>query len=497
MAFNKFKKNIRQRRLWTWLRVNFKFASRKVRRFFIGEYFRKAVRGQFARKVYIALISGIFAILSLTGAHITNVYLRDTEDMIVNKLTYGADYDTAVPYFRTLNAIGCSNHLCVTVKTGKTDNLSDRTATLDAGGVNLRLTFTDGTAAELSLKKKFRKDSFISGKETHFIVTLPFGYTPFDIGDVALTITAAADGSYDDWLCEYARVSLLLGGKRQLIAESTAPARLGSGTDLVRSIELKDVRSDSQTYSQTSLLFQKLNTLSQHGLTDFDDITLKNDTLQSLALSSATALYMDVETVSATRNGQIHTQPGENSRLPETEDLNYNGVLRAEVTFHTRLKDGAYTYTYLLDTPGKDDFEMSCASTFRMDMPEGKCVFDIASVTLYTEDTTDAWAPRFARLYLTLDYGLELELARLTDRYLEQQYDTCIFYKGFLDNGVTFDLSATNAIPAIEVDTVKENFNVTLSDTAYSMYFEPQSFYSRQLRFFAQADKIYYVEDTE
>ncbi len=487
MAFQKFQKNIRQKRLGQWLRVNFKFVRRKIRRFFAGDI-RKAASGTFAKHLYVALAGGLIAILCIVGAHLCVLHLQDTEGMILDKLTYGEDYDTTVPYFRTLNAIGSSNHLCVTLKTAPVDNLRDRTVALEQGGVNLKLSFDDGTTKELSLQKKFRLDPFTAGKETNFIVTLPYGYTPFDIASFALTITAGPDGTYDDWLCESAEVSFMRSGKRVLLAsdEWQQPTRFGTGADMLRSAELADRRTTNTTYNQMSLLFERLLDLSKNGLSDFADSTVKQNTLSSLGLSNATALYMDLETVSSERNSAILSALGEDSRIPENEDLNYNGVMYVDVTFNGKLPDGSYTKRYALDTPGKDDFEMSAASTFRMDMPEGMCVFDIAEVSISTADSADAWAPRFVRLYLTLDFEKELEIARLTDTYLEQQYDTGIFYKGYLDEPIPFDLGESNAIPAIEYAAVQETYGQTLSDAAYKMYFDNQSFYSRQINFYIQ-----------
>lgn len=487
MSFQKFQKNIRQKRLGQWLRVNFKYSCRKVRRFFTGDI-RKAAASTHAKHLYIALAGGILAIICIVSAHMCVLYLRDTDGMILQKLTYGKDYDTAVPYFRTLDAIGSSNHLCVSVQTARRDNLSDPTVALEQGGVNLKLTFTDGSTKEISLRKKFRFDSFDAGKQTHFIVTLPYGYSPFDIATFALTITAGAEGIYDDWLCESAEVSFMLAGKQVLLAsdEWQKPTRFGSGTGMLRTAELTDRRTENATYNQMSLLFERLKDLAEKGMTDFADTTLKQNTLSSLALSNARALYMDVETISTERNFTLLSELGEDSRLSENENLNYNGTMYIDVTFNGKLPDGTYTKRYELDTPGKDDFEMSSASTFRMDMPEGMCVFDIAQVSISTADKSDAWAPRFVRLYLTLDFEKEMEIARFTDTYLEQQYDTCIFYKGYLDEPLTFDLGESNAIPVNEYQDIQKNYSQKLSDAAYKMYFDNQSFYSRQINFYIQ-----------
>ena len=353
MAFKKIKRNVRQGRLGQWLRVNLKFARRKIRRFFAGDV-RRAARGSFARHLYTALIGGIIAILCIVGAHLSALYLQNSEGMILRKLTYGEDYDASIPYFRTLNAIGSSNHLCVTLKTAPVDNLKDRTVALEEGGINLKLAFRDGTTKELTLQKKYRRDSFIAGKKTDFIVTLPFGYTPFDIASASLTITAGPDGSYDDWLCESAEVSFMLSGKRVLIAsdEWQQPTRFGSGAGMLRSAELADRRNDNAAYNQMSLLFERLLALAQKGMSDFSDSTLKQSTLSSLALESATALYMDLETVSSEQGTALLTALGEDSRISANDDLNYNGKMIVDVTFNGKLPDGSYTKRYELDTPG-------------------------------------------------------------------------------------------------------------------------------------------------
>ena len=498
MAFKKLKKNIRHKRTGQWLRVNYRFTKRKIRRFFKSEAFRRAVLGKYAKNTYIALVSGLLAVGCLLGAHYGALH-KDTEGMILQRLTYGEDYDTSVPYFRTLHAIGSSNHLCVTLNTAAIDNLHDRTVALEDGGVSLKLLFNDGTTKEMALTRNWKKDCFSQGTEAHFFVTLPYGYTPFDISSTALTLTPGADGTYDDWLCRRATVSFMLGGERVLIAQSswTEQKRFGSGGDMVRSADLTDARSDNATYNQMSLLFDKLLTLSEHGLENFADATLKQDTLASLGLSNATALYMDVETVSAETGAAFKKALGENSALPENEDLNYNGTLCVNVTFNGVLEDGSHTKQYYLDTPGKDDFELSGASTFRMDLPEGMCVFDITDVSITLTDLRDAWAPRFIRLYLTLDYEKELEIARLTDQALITQYDTAIFYPGFLDTPISFDLKAQNAIPEQEAAEIRTTYGHTLSAAAYDMYFEKQSFYSRQIRFFEQMDKLYAPAQTE
>lgn len=498
MAFKKLKKNIRHGRFGQWLRVNYRLTLRKVRRFFRSPSFRQAVMGKYAKNTYIALIVGVVCIGCLLGGYFLTLH-KNTEGMILERLTYGEDYDTSVPYFRTLHAIGSSNHLCVTVSTAAVDNLKDPTVALEDGGINLKLSFTDGSSVEMPLQRNWRRNCFAAGSESNFFITLPFGYTPFDITATSLVLTPGADGSYDDWLCPRATVSFMLGGERILIAQSnwTEPKRFGSGGDAVRAADLKDARLNNTTYNQMSLLFAKLLRLAEHGLEDFANGTLKQDTLETLGMSNAGALYMDVETVSAERNAQMKAALGENSALPEEEDLNYNGVLSVTLTFNGVLKDGGYTKEYLLDTPGKDDFEMSSASTFRMELPEGMCVFDICDVSVTLQDLSDSWAPRFIRLYLTMDYEQELEIGRITDQALETQYDTAIFYHGFLDSPVSFDLGAQNAIPTVEAGKIEKNYHHKFSNAAYQMYFEKQSFYSRQIRFFEQMDKLYAPDKQE
>ncbi len=482
MAFRKLRKNIRHRRLGQWLRVNFKYSRRKVRRFFAGGVV-PALKSDIGRRLTFAGAGVLLSVAVVIGALCASLYGQNAEAIILKKLTYGKGYNAEIPYFRTLDALGSSSHLCVTVQTAPRDNLRDRDVALEQGGINLKLSFKDGTSSELPLQKKFRGDSFVAGKQTNFILALPFGYTPFDITSFSLSITAGADGMYDDWLCERAEVSFLLSAERVLLASSETGARLGSGQDMLRTLELEDRRSGNTHYQQSALLFDKLLALANEGLTDFADSALKKETLDSLHLASATALYLDIETVSPERNSALLSALGEDSRIPENEDLNYNGKLWVDVTFTTPLADGTHTLRYTLDTPGKDDFELAGSSTFRMEMPEGMCVFDIMEVSLSLADKRDAWAPRFARLYLTLDFDKELELARLTDTHLLTQYDAAIFYQGFLEN-VAFDLRRNNAIPAVEYPAIEKDYGRKPEGAAYAMYFENQSYFSRQINFY-------------
>ena len=418
---------------------------------------------------------------------------------IEGKLTYPASYDQTVPYFRTLCYLGSSNHLCVTVRTSASDNFKNRTPALEKGGVNLRLTFSDGDSTELALRARHRADAFTAGKTDHFIVTLPFGKTPFDIHTASLVLTPGADGKYGDWQCDLANLSFLLGGKRVLIARESwqSAVTLGSGSNMRRSVELSDTRQDNKTYQQYAALFSVMNRLSEAGLTDLSDVTLKNETLSALNVKAGTALYLDTETVSAATGTQMLAELSGARALPEYEALNYNGVLYADVTFNGKLPDGTYTRRYLLDTPGKDDFELGSASTFRIDLPDGSTVFDVVNVTVGTLDTDDAWAPRFLRLYVSLDYGRKLELARLTDASLKETRDTAIFCKGYLDTGVSFDLSSQQAIPSVELKEIKDQFGFEMSGSSRAMYFEKQSFYARQILFYEQMLKLYTASSAE
>lgn len=489
MAKKNLQKIIKSKRLGQWIRVNIRFTRRKIRRFFTGDHFRKSAGGSYAKRLYAVSAIGVLCIAALFGVRAYVRRYENGERLIVQKLSYTQDYDKRIAYFRTLERLGASNHLCVSVKTTAGDNFTRRDTSLQSGGVNLKLTFKDGTNCELALQNRHHPDAFFAGRESNFFVTLPFGYTPFDIGECALVLTPGADGSYGSWSCDWANVSVLLGGRRVTIArESWSTAtQFGAGNDRVRSITLSDSREENQSFQQYALLFEAMNRLSERGLTDFGDQTLVQKTLSSLEIPSATALYLDVETVSAARAAEIADS---NKALPEDE-LNYNGLLYVDISFSGKLSDGSYTKRYTADTPGKDDFELGSASTFRFEMPEGKTVFDIVEVRISVSNASDAWAPRFMRLYLPLDYDAELELARLTDAALEKEYDSAVFCQGMIDKAVSFDLSAQNAVPETMAAQIQKNFKHTLSGAPKSMYFDRQSFYARQILFFQQMDKLY------
>ena len=58
---------------------------------------------------------------------------------------------------------------------------------LDRGGVNLRLTFSDGNTTEFALSNA-NYDNFESGMTDTFTLILPFGYTPFDITEYTIAV---------------------------------------------------------------------------------------------------------------------------------------------------------------------------------------------------------------------------------------------------------------------------------------------------------------------
>ncbi len=499
---NSFFYYLRHARGKTWISVHYKWFIRLLRRYFTLGNGRKDAARALTKRVFAVMLTLLLCAALVIGAKVLVQYGNKRERMVLDKLSYDdsfATVDAPFPYRRTLNALGSSHYLNVSLSTAAADSAQTRTASLTQGGVNLRVTFEDGSTEEMKLSRKYRFDEFAAGTDTEFFVALPDGYTPFDVARVGLTLTAGADGGYDDWICRSAKVSFKLGDEAVLIARDNwqTPVTFGSGDNMLRATFLTDCRAENVTYQQTKLLFSKLNELSQKGLVNFDDSKLKADTLDSLSMAGALALYLDVETVSPERNAALTKPLIDSGKLPETEDLNFNGKLIVSVTFYGKLEDGSYTKQYELDIPGKDDFEMSGASTFRMDMPEGKCVFDIARVTLSTAAPTDAWAPRFARLYLTLNYDQELEIARMTDAALEKQYGTPIFYEGLLDSPISFDLSAANALPSHQLGYIESTYGHKLSTATKSMYFDAQSYFSRQIRFYQQVCQLFQAETEE
>lgn len=495
MKKRSFKEYRRHKRVGKWISVNARWIRRKAVRLTQGDNFQKAARGRFAKCIYLSL--GV--ILCSTALLITARFLDETYGnpsvRLTNKLAYDAQYDTNIPYFRTLDHIGSSNHLLLTVETAKNNNIKNIDASLSNGNINLKLTFEDQTVKEIPLKNH-RMDNFFAGQTAAFKVTLPFGYTPFDIKEVSLVMVAGADGKFDDWHCSLARLSFLLGDRSVLIAKESWDGVMvfGSGNNQLRSTVLVDQRTENTEYQQTKRLFTWLNALSQNGMTDFSHVSAKQDALHTLNITPATALFIDVETVGINRNSALIEQHGATVSLSEQDEMNYNGVLLAEITFVGKLGDGSFTKSYTLDTPGKDDFEIGAFSTFRLDLPEGTSIFDIAKISLTTDDKKDAWAPRFIRVYTALDFDTELEIARLTDAALEAEYGTAVFYRRLIDQPVTFALNKPQSVSVTEEARIKKDFGHTLTGTSRSMYFDRISFTDRQILFYQQLHKLYSPE---
>lgn len=128
--------------------------------------------------------------------------------------------------------------------------------------------------------------------------------------------------------------------------------------------------------------------------------TLKSDALDSLGLNGGKFLYLDIETANIQIQNNILTYYTKGVDIPEIDSLDYDGRLFLDVTFFSEKPDGGYTESFLLDTLGTDDFELGTTSSFKLEMPEGMCVFDISSMSIRVENPYDSWgAALYPRVY--------------------------------------------------------------------------------------------------
>lgn len=482
---------IYRKRLKKWFSVNARFIWRKTRRFFAGEKFRRAVTGVPAVMTYI----GIFVIAAVSVG--SALFIKhggaffSSDEQILRRLSM-QQYDESIPYLRALKAIGSSNRIQVTLKTEDENYIKPKNVGLDRGGVNILLTFSDGTVTEFALNNS-KYDNFESGATDTFTLILPFGYTPFDITEYKIALLPDINNEYDSWFCKWARVYFLLENKPVMLAKETWEdvAVFGGGDNAVRSSVLESSHPENSTYDRAERIYSYYLKLAENGATEFLSAALRSDTLDALGLNAAKYINVDIETVNIEMQNNILTYYAKGVDIAETDSLDYDGRLYLDVTFLSQKPDGSYTESYLLDTLGTDDFELGTTSLFKLELPEGMCAFDISSISLRAENPYDSWAPHFVRVYIKPDYCDMLEIARLTDTMLIERYATPVFYKNLIDGSVSFDLSEKFAVPSSVKKQIEGSGTFRFGKTISEMYFSKLSFFERQDIFFARAADIF------
>lgn len=480
-----------RKRLKKWAVVNIRFNVRRMKRFFGSEKFKNFVKSTpFVTGCLSALCIALISVSAVLFSRYACPYF-DNDARIVRRLSM-TEFDSSVPYLRSLSALGSSNRIQITLKTDTENYINPRGVGLDRGGVNLVLTFSDGSTAEFALNNS-NYDNFESGMTDTFTVILPFGYTPFDITDYTIAVLPDIKNRYDDWHCRWARVYFLLGGEPVMLARESweSVAVFGGGENAVKSSALEIVHGSNNKYIRSNKIYSYYLSLAQKGAAEPVSGALKADTLDSLGLNGGKFLYLDIETVNIQVQNDILTYYTKGVDIPETDALDYDGRLFLDVTFFSSKPDGGYTESFLLDTLGTDDFELGTTSSFKLEMPEGMCVFDISSMTLRAENPHDAWAPHYVRAYIKPDYSEMLEIARLTDTMLVNSRSTPVFYKNLIDTGVELDLSAQFSISDAVRKKIESEKEFKFSDKIADMYFKLQSFYDRQNVFYEQAVSLY------
>ena len=489
--FKKIKEYRYKKRLKKWFNVNIKLIIRRIRRGFNAKSIRSALSSVPAVMTYVSIFA--IAAVSVTAvlfAKYSAPYFN-SEQKIIRRLKMPEEQSTA-PYLTALRALGSSNRIQITLKTDTENYINPRGASLEKGGVNMLLTFSDGTSTEFSLSNA-NYDTFESGMTDTFTLILPFGYTPFDIIDYTVTVVPDINNNYGSWHCKWVRAYFLLGDQPVMLAKEDWDdcAVFGSGDGAVTRSSLEIVHGSNDSYIRTQNLYTHYLSLAKAGMIDFADSEVKADVLDSLALNAGKTLYLDIETVNIDMQNTVFTYYTKGVDLDEQDSLDYDGLMYLDVTFYSPLSDGGFTKSYLLDTLGTDDFELGTTSSFQLEMPEGMCVFDISEIKLYTDNPYDSWAPRYIRAYLKTDYQSTLEIARISDTMLINDYSTPVFYKNLIDSGISFDLTSKFCLSSVVRSQLESKNHITFSGNIEKMYFELQSFYDRQNMFFKQMLDIY------
>ena len=488
---DKFNDLLYRKRLKKWLVINLKFAFRKLRNFLKSKKFRDFIKS-------VPFITGclsLFAVILLcVGVSLFSRYAYaffDTDAKIIKRLTM-TEFDDSVGYLKSLYALGSSNRIQVTLKTDDENYIKPKGVGLDRGNVNLKLTFSDGNTAEFALNNS-NYDNFESGMTDTFTIILPFGYTPFDITEYTVAVLPDINNNYDSWHCRWVRVYFMLGNETVMLARETweETAVFGSGDNEIKQSTLEIVHSANNKYNRSKQIYTYYLELTQKGASELVNAQLKSDALDSLGLNGAGYLYVDIETVNIEIQNDILTYYTKGVHIPDLDSLDYDGRIYLDVTFFSADSDGNYTQSYLLDTLGTDDFELGTTSSFKLEMPKDMNVFDISSMTLRVENPYDSWSPHYIRVYIKPDYCDMLEIARLNDTMLINQYSTPVFYKNLIDTGVELDLSSKFSISEAIKDRIESENEFKFGEKISDMYFKLQSFYDRQNVYFEQVVNLY------
>ena len=471
------------------LRWGFRRLSRK-NRIFAG------LGGAFAKRLYLALVFLAVAAGTAVGSSLLSDSFLADEAVLVRRLSDPA-FNEKNPILCALNCFGSSNRIQVTLVTDTVDNLHPKKVHLERGGVNLVMTLKNGDLMEYPLSNR-RIDNFESGYTDQFTLILPDSVSVFDIAEYKLTLMPDAKGQYGSWSCRSAEISFLLGGERMTLAqEEWADVFEFSKENLSSVLAVK--AEENAYYQQISELYPSVLKICENNTVTVHDSLMKDQTLRELGMSHGDILYLDVETVGLENQSSIMKEQLGIVELDDRDLLDYDGTMTLRVRFYSDAS-GSYYKDYDLDTPGKDDFELGCTSTFALTMPKGMSAFDIRSIELLVHDKKDAWAPRMIRAYLHTDYGYILELARETDVTLAQKRGTGVFYQGLIETAVSsqeLDLTASYQLPVALKSTIETEFITEVSGVTYSMYFNDFDFYQRQRLFYSQMLELYGAKENE
>lgn len=480
-----------RKRLLKWVTVNIKLALRKTVRFLKSKELKEALVCVPAKVSYTSVV--VISVLCVGSVFFVKYACPffNSDERILRRLSM-TEYNTASPLLSTLDMLGSSNRIQVTLRTDDENRFNNRGVGLDRGNVNLQLTFANGDKTEYSLNN-VNYDNFEAGMTDTFTIILPYDKTPFDITEYRLVAIPDINNQFDNWHCRWARVYFLLGDEPVLLAKESWDecAIFGEGDDSVKQSALEIVSANTTKYTRASTLYGYFLKLKQSGVSDSAFESLKNDTLSSVGLNAGTVLNVNIETVNIEVQNTILTYGTKGVTIPDDDSLDYDGMLYLDISFYTRLNDGKYTKRYPLDTLGADDFELGSTSEFRIEMPSGMTVFDISNIKLVADNPYDAWSPRFIRIYVDTDYDERLEIARVTDTMLSGTYSTPVFYRNLIDGGVDIDLTSSFCISETQKKALADKNGYNFGERISNMYYKLQNFYERQNTFFAEAVEIY------
>ena len=138
-------------RIGKWIKVQFRWTVRRVRRFLQRK--RESESASFVKRLTgMTVLLAAVGVLAVGSSFLSHSFLAD-EAVLVRRLS-DSDFDRSNPVLSALNCFGSSNRIQVTLTTDTVDPLHPQEVHLTRGNINLVMTLKNGNLMEYTLQNR-------------------------------------------------------------------------------------------------------------------------------------------------------------------------------------------------------------------------------------------------------------------------------------------------------------------------------------------------------